>query len=266
MAQPADTWSSGAAYEAYVGRWSREVASRFVPSLEAPTHGVWIDVGCGTGVLTETVLQYTRPAAVVGLDSSSAFVQAAAARIRDPRVRFEVGDAAALPVEEDMADVVVSGLVLNFLPDRAAALAEWRRVLCPGGVLGLYVWDYAGEMQLMRRLWDAAVELDPAAADLDEGRRSAFCRPGPLEELAGRAGFAEVRVDAIDVPTVFSDFDDFWTPFLAGTGPAPAYVAGLAPDARERLRALLDERLPRGGDGTIPLMARAWAVRALRPG
>lgn len=266
MAQPAGTWSSGAAYEAYVGRWSREVASRFVPSLEAPTHGVWIDVGCGTGVLTETVLQHTQPAAVVGLDSSSAFVQAAAARIRDPRVRFEVGDAAALPVEADTADVVVAGLVLNFLPDRAAALAEWRRVLCPGGVLGLYVWDYAGEMQFMRWLWDAAVELDGAAADLDEGQRSAFCRFGPLEELAREAGFAEVRVDAIDVPTVFTDFDDFWTPFLAGTGPAPAYVAGLAPDARERLRALLHERLPRGADGTIPLMARAWAVRALRPG
>jgi hypothetical protein len=147
-----------------------------------------------------------------------------------------------------------------------AALAEWWRVLCPGGLLGVYVWDYAGEMQLMRRLWDAAVELDPAAAELDEGRRSAFCRPGALEELAEGAGFTEVRVDAIDVPTVFRDFDDYWTPFLGGTGPAPAYVTGLAPDARERLRALLDQRLPRRADGSIPMVARAWAMRARRPG
>ncbi len=241
------------------------MAARFVPALEAPTRGVWVDVGCGTGVLTGAVLQHTQPAAVLAVDASAAFIQMAAEQLPDPRVRFEVGDAAGLPVETDTADAVVSGLVLNFLPDPAAAFAEWRRVLCPGGVLGIYVWDYAGEMQLMRQLWDAAADLDPAAAELDEGRRSAFCRPEPLREMTEDAGFGDVRVEAIDVPTVFRDFDDYWTPFLGGTGPAPAYVGGLEPDARERLRALLDERLPREADGTISLVARAWAVRALRP-
>jgi ubiquinone/menaquinone biosynthesis C-methylase UbiE len=266
VTQSTDTWASGLAYEAYVGRWSRKVAAAFVPTLEAPTRGVWVDVGCGTGALTAAVLDHMKPVSVLGVDASPAFVQVAAERITDPRVRFEVGDAAALPVENGTVDALVSGLVLNFLPDRPAALAEWLRVLCPGGILGCYVWDYAGEMQLMRHLWDAATALDPAAAELDEGHRSAFCRPEPLRRLAEEAGFAGVRVEAIDVPTVFGDFDDYWTPFLAGTGPAPAYVSGLAPENRERLRALLDQRLPRQPDGTIALVARAWVLRGRRPG
>ena len=210
-------WSSGAAYESYVGRWSRLVAARFVPGLAVRAGAAWIDVGCGTGVLTAAVLEHSEPSSVLGVDASAAFVATAAERIQDPRARFEVGDAAALPVGDAATDAVVSGLVLNFLPDRPAALAEWRRVLRPGGVLGLYVWDYAGDMQLMRHLWDAAVELDPAAADLDEGRRSAFCRPEPLRLLAETAGFDEVQVDAVDVPTVFRDLDDYWT----RSSPAP---------------------------------------------
>jgi SAM-dependent methyltransferase len=266
VTQSADTWASGEAYEAYVGRWSREVAARFVPWLDAPVLGVWVDVGCGTGVLSAAVLERTSPASVLGVDASPDFVHLAATRVVDRRARFEVGDAAELPVETDTVDALVSGLVLNFLADRPAALAEWRRVLCGGGILGFYVWDYAGEMQLMRHLWDAAAVLDPVAADLDEGRRSSFCRPEPLCELTEGAGFVDVQVEAMDVPTVFRDLDDYWTPFLGGTGPAPAYVSGLDPDAQARLRALLDERLPRGEGGTIPLMARAWAVRARRSG
>jgi ubiquinone/menaquinone biosynthesis C-methylase UbiE len=259
------TWASGSAYEAYVGRWSRAVAARFVPSLSA-AGGAWADVGCGTGALTAAVLQHGTPQSVVCVDASPAFLEVAADRVRDPRARFEVGDAAALPVPDGALDVVVSGLVLNFLPDRASAVAEWRRGLRAGGTLGFYVWDYAQEMQLMRRFWDAAAELDPSAAGLDEGRRFAFCRPGPLRELAEDAGFEDVRVEAIDVPTVFRDFDDYWAPFLAGTGPAPAYVAGLDGTARERLGSWLDARLPRNPDGAISLTARAWAVRARRPG
>ena len=266
MVETGATWRSGAAYEAYVGRWSRAVAARFVPSLGAPEGSAWLDIGCGTGVVTAAVLEHAAPASVLGVDASAAFVAVASGQVTDPRARFSVGDAAALPVGDGGCDAVVSGLVLNFLPDRAAALLEWSRVLRPGGVLGLYVWDYAGGMQFMRWLWDAAADLDPAVAELDEGRRFAFCRPGPLRALTGGAGFTDVEVDPVDVPTVFRDFDDLWTPFLGGTGPAPAYVSALDPESRERLRALLDQRLPRGEGGTIPLVARAWSVRGRRPG
>ncbi|GAB3325490.1 class I SAM-dependent methyltransferase [Geodermatophilus aquaeductus] len=260
MTQPAGTWASARAYEEYVGRWSRAVAALAVPALEVPPGSRWVDVGCGTGVVSGAVLEEAAPRLLVGVDSSAAFLAAAADRVRDPRAAFVAGDAAALPVGDATADAVVSGLVLNFLPDPRAALAEWRRVLRPGGALGLYVWDYAEGMQLMRVLWDAAAELDPAAADLDEGRRSVWCRPGPLRRLAESAGFEAVDVGAVDVPTVFRDLDDFWQPLLGGTGPAPAYVTGLAPDAREELRALVARRLHHRPDGSIPLVARAWLV------
>jgi SAM-dependent methyltransferase len=260
VTQPAGTWASARAYEAYVGRWSRAVAALAVPALGVAPRSRWVDVGCGTGVVAGAVLEEAAPRLLVGVDSSAAFLAAAADRVRDPRAAFVAGDAAALPVGDATADAVVSGLVLNSLPDPRAALAEWRRVLRPGGALGLYVWDHAEGMQMMRVLWDAAAELDPAAADLDEGRRSVWCRPGPLRRLAESAGFEGVDVGAVDVPTVFRDVDDFWQPFLGGTGPAPAYVTGLAPDAREELRALVARRLHRRPDGSIPLIARAWLV------
>jgi SAM-dependent methyltransferase len=162
-------------------------------------------------------------------------------------------------------DAVVSGLVLNFVPGPAEALAELTRVAAPGGAVAAYVWDYADGMALMRRFWDAAAALDPAAAEVDEGRRFPLCRPEPLRELWTGAGLAGVDVEAIDVPTVFADFDDYWTPFLGGQGPAPGYAMSLPEDRRAALRESLRERLPVAADGSIRLTARAWAVRGQTP-
>jgi hypothetical protein len=116
-------------------------------------------------------------------------------------------------------------------------------------------------MQMMRWFWDVAVELDPAAAASHEGSRFALCRPGPLAELSEAAGLADVEVADIVVPTVFDDFDDFWTPFLSAQAPAPTYVASLDDRRRTALRETLRERLPTDADGRIALTARAWAVR-----
>jgi hypothetical protein len=116
-------------------------------------------------------------------------------------------------------------------------------------------------MQLIRLFWDAATARDPAARDLDEAVRFPVARPGPLRSLFTAAGLAEVAGTAIQVPTVFAGFDDYWTPFLGGTGPAPAYVSALAEDDRAALREDLRARLPTGDDGSIALTARAWAVR-----
>jgi hypothetical protein len=149
---------------------------------------------------------------------------------------------------------VVSGLVLNFVPDPAAAVAEIRRAT--RGTFGAYVWDYgAGGIGLLRAFWDAAVALDPAAAALDEAVRFPLCGEGALGAAFG------VEARGITVPTVFRDFDDYWTPFLGGQGPAPAYLASLPEDRRVALRESLRERLPVAADGTIALTARAWAVR-----
>ncbi|HEX9439300.1 MAG TPA: methyltransferase domain-containing protein, partial [Roseiflexaceae bacterium] len=179
----------------------------------------------------------------------------------DERARFEVADARALPFETATYDAAVSGLVLNFIPDQPKAVAEMARVTRPGGTVAAYVWDYAGEMQLMRHFWDAAVALNPAARDLDEGRRFPICRPGPLARLFRDAGLKAVETRAIDVPTDFRDFDDYWSPFLGGQAPAPGYAMALTEEQRAALRERIRAGLPIAADGSIHLIARAWAVR-----
>ena len=262
---PAEAWDNAERLERYVGRWSRLVARELLAWLEVPPGSRWLDVGCGSGALTETVLAHAGPASVEGVDTSEAFVAYAAERVRDPRASFAVADAQALDRPDASFDAVASSLVLNFLPDPARGVAEMRRVVRPGGVVGGYVWDYAGEMQLMRRFWDAASALDPVAAELDEGIRMSGCNPADLEALFSAAGLARVETRAIDVPTVFADFDDYWSPFEGGQGPAPGYCVSLPPDRRSALRGRLRETLPAEPDGTISLIARAWAVRGSRP-
>jgi SAM-dependent methyltransferase len=259
-----DVWNDAERLERYVGRWSRLVAREFVDWLEVPPGGRWLDVGCGSGALTETVLAQAAPASVVGVDTSEAFVAYAAGRVTDPRAAFALGDAQALDHPDASFDAVASSLVLNFLPDPARGLAEMARVVRPGGVVAGYVWDYAGEMQLMRRFWDAAAELDPAVADLDEGRRMAGCNPPALEALFSGSGLAGVETRGIDAPTVFADFDDYWTPFEGGQGPAPGYCVSLPEDRRNALRERLRVTLPVEADGSIRMIARAWAVRGTR--
>ena len=261
---PKDVWGSGAAYEPYVGRWSRLVAAEFVAWLASPPGGRWLDVGCGTGALTRSILDRAAPAEVVGVEPSAAYLAHARAHVADRRARFARGEALALPCGTSSWDAVVSGLVLNFVPDPATALAEMARAARPGGVVAVYVWDYAGEMQLMRHFWDAAVALDPTAAALDEGRRFPICQPEPLARLFRDAGLAQVEARAIDAPTTFRDFDDYWSPFLGGQGPAPGYAMALSEEGRGALRERLRATLPAAPDGSIPLRARAWAVRAQR--
>jgi SAM-dependent methyltransferase len=240
------------------------VADTFVRWLGLPAGRRLLDVGCGTGALSATLLAAADPAEIVGVDLSEGFLAEARARITDPRADFRVGDAGSLPLPDGAFDAVVSGLALNFVPRPDRAAAEFARVAAPGAVVAAYVWDYADGMAMMRRFWDAAAELDPVGADVDEGLRFPLCRPEPLRALWTGAGLTDVTVRAVDVPTVFADFDDYWQPFLGGQGPAPAYVATLTDERRRALRDLLHVRLPRDADGSIPLTARAWAVRGAR--
>jgi len=260
-----DIWGIGGAYEAYVGRWSRQVAPLFLRWLDVPAGRQWLDVGCGTGALTQAILAVAAPARVVGVDPAEGFLTDARARVDDPRASFQVGDARALPEAGGRFDAVVSGLALNFVPEAPRAVAEFARVAATGGTVAAYVWDYADGMAMMRHFWDAASTLDPAAVALAEGLRFPLCRPEPLSDLWTEAGLAEVAVRAIEIDTVFADFDDYWTPFLGGQGPAPAYVMSLAESDRAALRDLLRDRLPTGPGGTVALTARAWAVRGVTP-
>lgn len=259
-----DVWADGAAYERYMGRWSRPVADRFLTWLDAGGGPRWLDVGCGTGALTAAVAARYRPRAVLGLDRSPGFVASARATTPAPAC-FAVADALALPVRDGGCDGVVSGLALNFLPAPTTAVAEAARVVRPGGPVAAYVWDYSGGLPFLRHFWDAAATVDPAAAALHEGRRFPVCHPDPLRGLWTGAGLRDVSVTAIEVPAVFAGFADLWEPFLAGQGPAPGYVATLTPLARDRLRDELSRTVPTRADGSIAFTARAWAVRGRRP-
>jgi SAM-dependent methyltransferase len=184
------------------------------------------------------------------------------ARIRlGDRAEFHVGSASGLPLADQSVDAVVSALALNFVPDAPAAVAEMVRVTAPRGTIAAYVWDYAGRMELMKHFWDAVVALDPRGASLHEGLRFPLCNPDALSSLLASAGLRDVEARAIDTPTQFANFEEYWLPFLGGQGPGPSYVASLDEGARNRLRERLRVRVPASSDGSISLVARAWAVR-----
>jgi len=261
---PGESWSSGEAYERYVGRWSRLVAHEFIRWLAVSENKQWLDLGCGTGALSETIFELASPTTVKGIDRSEEHVNTAHRVVNHPNAEFETGDAQALPVDSESMDVAVSGLVLNFVPQPNQMVAEMMRVVRKNGVIALYVWDYAGKMQLMRHFWNAAAALDPAARDLDEGRRFPICDREELLHLFQSAGLAHSEVRAIDVPADFKDFDDYWRPFLGGQGPAPGYAMSLSEERRAQLRERIYNSLPFALDGSIPLVARAWAIKGFK--
>ena len=258
-----DAWAAGDSYESYMGRWSRQIAPRFLEWLDLPLGLDWLDVGCGTGALSATILARCDPRSLISIDPSAGFIAKAQASLRDARVAFQVGDAQALDVATASKDAIVSALVLNFVPDKEKALAEMKRVARRGATIGFYVWDYpGGGIEFMRAFWTAAAALDPQARDLTEDRRFPFCTHDGVTDLAKRAGLAAIDCIAIEMPTLFRDFEDYWHPFTLGAGPAPGYCISLEPAARQRLKEKLHDTLPRSADGTIPLKARAWAVKA----
>jgi ubiquinone/menaquinone biosynthesis C-methylase UbiE len=259
-----DAWQAGERYETYMGRWSRQIAPHFLDWLGAPGDLDWLDVGCGTGALSAAILERSNPKNVISIDPSEGFIAMARDRVRDDRVVFQTGDAQALPFDSDSRDVVVSALMLNFVPDRAKALSEMKRVARVGATVALYVWDYpGGGMEFMQAFWNAATALDPAASELSEDKRFPFCTPEGLTGLMRAAGLTQVACTPIEVATIFRDFEDFWHPFTLGAGPAPGYCASLDGQARQRLKTGLHDRLPCRANGSITFKARAWALKAV---
>ena len=265
MDEPADPWQRGDPYERYVGRWSRRVAPLFLDWLGEPAGRRWLDVGCGTGALGAAILFRCAPAALTGVEPSPGFL-AVARRQLGGAATLREGSATALPLEPATVDVVVSGLVLNFVADVPAALAEMIRVAARGATVAAYVWDYTGTMDLMRLYWEAAAEIDPSALRLDEGRRFTICRPEALAAAWTGAGLAAVETTPIDIATDFASFDDYWQPFLGGQGPAPAHAMSLDEQTRARLRERLRERVGALPGGAASMKARAWAVRGRTAG
>jgi len=256
-----DAWVSGIAYERFMGRWSNLVAQKFLSWLDVAPNRIWLDVGCGTGSLTGLILESYQPKEIISIDSSSDFISHAQRSITNSFAHFKVGLAQSLELDSNSIDAVVSGLVLNFVPQPKDAILEMLRVTKPGGKIGIFLWDYADGMQMLRYFWDAAVELDNNAREHDEGIRFPICRKGQLESLIREVGLGQVEATAIEIKTVFQNFDDYWQPFLGKVGAAPRFLMSMDQKYRQKLEDKLRSSLPIGNDGSISLYARAWVVK-----
>jgi SAM-dependent methyltransferase len=176
-----DAWAAGDSYDAYMGRWSRPIAARFLDWLAMPDSLDWLELGCGTGAMTAAIVRQCKPVSLIAIEPSEGFIAKARESVDSPRVEFIVGDAGRLAsMPSASRDVAVAALVLNFIPDRLGVLREMKRIVRPGGTVGFYVWDYpGGGIAFMRAFWTAAVALDPAAGDLTVLHTREPCRIGP---------------------------------------------------------------------------------------
>jgi SAM-dependent methyltransferase len=245
------------AYDRHIGRYGGELARALIDAADLRAGDRALDVGCGPGALTRELAALLGPERVAAVDPSAPFAEACARRL--PGVRVEVGAAEALPFEDGAFDAALAQLVVNFMTDPPAGVRELRRVTRPGGTVAAAVWDYAGEMTILRRFWDAALALDAAAARLDEGRCMPYCTPDALGGLWSGAGLAGVHVEPVVVSAGYDDFDDLWRPLELGVAPSGAYAASLPPERRSALKAAFRERLG-AGDEPFRLTARAWVA------
>jgi SAM-dependent methyltransferase len=247
------------AYERFMGRWSELAAPQFAEFAGIPDRGEVLDIGSGTGSLALTIARLRPHCRVEGIDISREYIEFARARTRNPRLHFDEGDAQNLPFAAGTFAAATSLLVFNFIPNPAKALSEARRVTRVGGPISAAVWDYGDGMRMLRIFWDAAGGLDSAAGRFDE-KHMPLCRKGELSELWTRGGLRKVQESPLAIIMRFTNFDDFWNPFLLGQGPAGAYVKRLHGN---RVSALREEvRLRLGGPrGPFNLPARLWAVR-----
>jgi ubiquinone/menaquinone biosynthesis C-methylase UbiE len=250
FAVPAD------AYDRFMGRYSRLLSPLFADFAGVESGQRVLDVGCGPGGLTAHLAMRVGADRVAAADPSEGFARACADRVADADVR--AAPAEELPWEAGSFDVVLAQLVVSFLGDADAGVGEMRRVARPGGIVAACTWDLSGEMKMLRTFWDAALAVDPAAPD--EARGMGYTDPDSLHELWMRADLRDVETAPLVVEAEYADFDDYWQPFLTGTGPAGAYCASLDPAHRAAVREGCFQRLGTPKD-SFTLAARAWAVR-----
>ena len=255
----AETFRASAdAYDRLVGRYGTQLAAKLIGFAGVEPGMRALDVGCGPGALTASLADRLGTASVSAADPSEPFVEACRARL--PGVEVVLAAAEALPFAEGTFDAALSQLVVNFMQDAEAGVREMARVTRQGGVVAACVWDYAGEMTLLRAFWDAAREVDPErAAAADEGVVMRWCAEGELAELWRSAGLDDVRSAPLVVSATYTDFQDLWSPLPTGVGPSGAFCKSLDEDHRAALHDAYRRHLG-VDDGPFELTARAWAV------
>jgi ubiquinone/menaquinone biosynthesis C-methylase UbiE len=261
MAETTPAFDDGEAYERFMGRWSRAAGTTFLDWLKPPRQARWLDLGCGTGAFTELVAATCAPAALTAVDPSPAQIDHARRQPIGRRADFRVADAQQLPFADDAFDVVVSALVINFIPDRARAVAEMRRVARPGGQIAGYVWDFATNRSTAGPLRDAMrqVGLDAPVSGTAQSTLAA------LQSLFWDAGLSEIETRPIDITVTYPNVDELWRAQTPSFSPATKAIATLSQEQRARMIEWLRAHLPVNRDGHITYPARANAIKARVP-
>ena len=262
MAEAAFRFDDSAAYERFMGRWSRAVAPVFLAWLGARRRASWLDVGCGTGILAETLLELCAPASVHGVDPAAAQVDAASRGPAGGQVDFQVADARKLPFANGSFDVVASALVINFIAEPAAAVAEMRRVARAGGAVAGYVWAFSEELSPSGPLRKAMRRFGIDVPGIPGTETS---RIDSLRALFENAALEQVEVRTIDVCLAYADFQDFWQAQTPAYAPTTKIISALKDGDRARLMRSVQAALPAGPNGSIEYCARANAIKARAP-
>jgi SAM-dependent methyltransferase len=243
------------AYDRFMGRYSRLLSPQLADFAGIHAGQRVVDVGCGPGALTAELIDRLGPAAVAAVDPSAKFV--AAARTRFPAVDVRKASAEELPFPADTFDAALAQLVVHFMSDPVAGLAEMARATRRGGVVAASVWDHGGGQSAVSMVWQAAREFDP---EVDDESRMAGARKGHLAELFGAAGLHEIRDTVLSASLEHPSFEEWWEPFTQGVGPVGSYVASLDDERQADLRERCRRLVPRA---PFIIVSRAWAARGL---
>jgi ubiquinone/menaquinone biosynthesis C-methylase UbiE len=254
-------FEDGAAYERFMGRWSRLTGQLFVDWLQIQPHAKWLDVGCGTGAFSDVILSACTPSTILAFDPSRRHIDFARSRINDDRVQFKVGDATAIDARDGEFDVAAAALVLNFMSAPGQAVKEMRRVVRRGGTVAAYVWDFAGRRNISQHLMNAVSAIAPDAM-------SPALKPGStsrkaLAELFGSAGLEQIETTNLDIAATLTDFEDYWTSNTDFRSPTANVCRSLPPSQLQAVQQRLRNTLPRGENGKIVVCARALAVQGI---
>jgi ubiquinone/menaquinone biosynthesis C-methylase UbiE len=256
------TFDDSEAYERFVGKWGRRAGAIFLDWLDPPDGAAWLEIGCGTGLFTDLIVETCSPASVVGIDPAQAQIDYASRKPVAGRARFRLGDAQALPFPEAAFDIVASALVINFIPDRVRALSEMRRVIRPGGLVAGYVWDFEPELSPSGPF---RLGLRDVIADLPALPGTNDSTVPRIQRLFEQAGFVDVATRHIDVTVEFADFEAFWAAQTPSYAPTTKTIAAMGEADRRRLEDAVRSRLRATADGSIRYGARANAIRGRAP-
>ena len=245
-----------------MGCWIRLLADEFLKWLGASSGARWLDVCCGSGVVTEAIAELCSPESVVGIDASPPQIEFARMYRTRSGIAFELSDATAVPFPDASFDAAVCGLGLNYISEPTRALQEMQRVTRSCGTIAAYVWDYAQGARFLREFWDAAIAVDPEAREFDQGLRFPMCSPDGPRALFQTIEVKGANLSTLQIVTRFASFDEYWAPLLSGQGSAPKYLASRDARIHAAVRDRLQASLPTDPEGSIAMPARAWAIRA----